>query len=86
MTSSLCFSESVQRQPRELKLGKLIVQSKFHKICKLEDYGTRNDIIMISLPITMEKQWGNADLRETKQIIYQSKGGKNPLSSAFRVN
>ena len=22
----------------------------------------------------MEEQWGNADLRETKQIIYQSKG------------
>ena len=31
---------------------------------------TRNDVIMTSLP----KQWKNADLRETKQIIYHSKG------------
>ena len=31
---------------------------------------TRNDFIMTSLPKTME----NADLRETKQIIYHSKG------------
>ena len=29
---------------------------------------------MMSLPKTMEKQWGNADLRETKEIIYQSNG------------
>ena len=35
---------------------------------------TTNDVITMSLPKTMEKQWGNADLRETKQIIYQSKG------------
>ena len=78
MTSSLCFSESVykssQRQPTELKLGKLIVHSKFHKICKFENHVTRNDVIMTSLPKTIEKQWGNADLRETKQIIYHSKG------------
>ena len=77
MTSSL-FSESVpktcQRQSTELKLSKLIVDSKFHKICKFENHVTRNDVIMMSLPKTMEKQWGNADLRETKQIIYQSKG------------
>ena len=74
MTSSLCFYEPVyktcQRQPTELKLGKLIVQSKFHKICKFESHVTRNDVIMTSLPKTME----NADLRETKQIIYHSKG------------
>ena len=31
---------------------------------------TRNDVIMTSLP----KQWKNADLRETKQLIYHSKG------------
>ena len=78
MTSSLCFSESVhktcQRQPIELKLGKLIVHSKFHKICKFENHVTRDDVIMMSLPKTMEKHWGNADLSETKQIIYQSKG------------
>ena len=77
MTSSLCLSESVyktcQKQPTELKLGKLIVHSNFHKICKFENHATRNDVIMTSLPKTMEKT-GNADLRETKQIIYHSKG------------
>ena len=74
MTSSLCFSEFVyktcQGQPTELKLDRLIVHSKFHKICKFENHLTRNDVIMISLPKTVE----NADLRETKQIIYHSKG------------
>ena len=69
MTSSLCFYESVyetcQRQPTELKLGKLILHSKFHKICKFENHVTRNDVIMTSLPKTMEK---------SKQIIYHSKG------------
>ena len=72
------FSESVyktcQRQPTELKLGKLIVHSKFHKMCRFENHVTINDIIMTSLPKTMGKQWGNADLCETKQIIYHSKG------------
>ena len=74
MTSSLCFYESVyktcQQQPTELKLGKLIVHSKFHKICRFENHVTRNDVIMTSLP----KQWKNEDFRETKQIIYDSKG------------
>ena len=72
MTSSLCFSESVyktwQRQPTELKLGKLIVHSKFNKWCKFENHVTRNDVIMTSLPKTMEK------CRETNQIVYHSKG------------
>ena len=58
MMSSLCFSESVhktcQRQSKELKLGKLIVHSKFHKISKFENHVTRNDVIMMSLPKTME--------------------------------
>ena len=62
--SSLCFSESVhetcQRQPTELKLGKLIVHSKFHKICKFENHVTRNDVIMMSLPKTMEN---NGEIR-----------------------
>ena len=74
MTSSLCLSESVyktcQRQPTELKLGKLIVHLKFHEIYKFENHVTTNDVIMTSLL----KQWKNADLRETKQIIYHSKG------------
>ena len=73
----MCFSEPVhktcQRQPTELKLDKLIVHSKFHRICKFENHVTRDDVIMMSLAKTMEKQWGNADLLETKQIIYQSK-------------
>ena len=72
--SSLCFYESVykicQQQPTELKLSKLIVQSKFHKIYKFENHVTRNDVIMTSLPKTME----NADLRETKQTVHYSKG------------
>ena len=78
ITSSLCFSESIyktcQRQSTELKLRKLIVHSKLHKICKFEYHVTMNEVIMASLPNTMGKQWENADHRETKQIIYQSKG------------
>ena len=78
MTSSLCFLnlsiKLAKKTPTELKLGKLIIHSKFHKIRKFKNHVTRNDLIMMSLPKTMEKQWGNADLRETKQIIYQSKG------------
>ena len=74
MTSSLCFYKSVykacQQQPTELKLGKLIVHSKFHKLRKFGNHVTRNDVIMTSLQKTME----NADLRETKQFIYHSKG------------
>ena len=74
MTSALCFYESVyntcKQQPTELKLGKLLVQPKFHKICKFESHVKRNEVIITSLP----KQWKNADLLETKQIIYHSKG------------
>ena len=77
MTLSLCFSESIyktcQRQPTELELGKPIVHPKFYKICQFENNVTRNDVIMMSLPKNNEKPWGNADLRETKQVIYQSK-------------
>ena len=55
----IVFSESVyktcQRQPTELKLGKLIVHWKLHKICKFEYHVTRNDVRMTSLP----KQWNN---------------------------
>ena len=57
MALSLCFYESVyktcQQQLTELKLGKLIAHSKFHKICKFESHVIRNDVIMTSLP----KQW-----------------------------
>ena len=59
ITSSLCSSESVyktcQQQPTELKLSKLIAHWKFHKICKFENHVTRNDVIITSLPKTMEK-------------------------------
>ena len=87
MTSSLCFSESVyttcQRQPTELKLCKLIVHSKFHNICKRENHVTRNDVIMTSLPETME----NANLPETKQIIYHWKGiDESYLKMYFLLN
>ena len=53
-----------------MKLSKLIAHAKFHKICKFENHVTINDVIMTSLP----KQWKNADLCETKQIIHHSKG------------
>ena len=43
---------------------------KVPQICKFENHVRRNDVIMTSLPKTME----NADLHETKQIIYHSKG------------
>ena len=76
MTSSFCFSESAyktcRRQPTELKLCKLKVHSKFHKICKSENHVTSNDVTKTIK--NNGKQWGNADLRETKQIIYHSKG------------
>ena len=58
ITSSLCFSQSVhktcQRQVTALKFCRLIVYLKFHKICKFENHVTRNDVIMMSLPKTME--------------------------------
>ena len=45
----IVFSQSVyktcQRPPTALKLGRLIVYSKFHKICKFENHVTRNDVI-----------------------------------------
>ena len=46
------------RHARELKLIELIASI------------ITNDVIMTSLP----KQWQNLDLRETRQIIYHSKG------------
>ena len=58
LTSSLCFSQSVyktcQTQCTELKVCRLIVYSKLHKICKFENYLTRNEVIMMSLPKAME--------------------------------
>ena len=78
MTASLCFPESVyktcQGQPTELKLDKLIVHSMFHKISKFKNHVTRNNVIMTSLPKTMEN---NGEMRisaKQKQIIYHSKG------------
>ena len=61
------------KQPRQstaLKLCRLIAFSTFHEICKFENHVIRNDIIMMSLPKSRE----NADVRETSQIIYRSKG------------
>ena len=58
MASPLCFSQSVyktcQRQPTALKLCRLIVYSQFHKMWKFENHVRRNDVIMMSLPKTME--------------------------------
>ena len=76
MTSSFCFSESVhktyQRQPTELKLGKLIAYLKFHKIRKFENYVTKNDVIMMSLSKTVEsneESW--ASMKPNKVYINQ---------------
>ena len=55
-----------------MKLCRLIVSLKFHKICKFENHVTRNEVIMMSLP-KQWKQWENADLRRTKHNIYSSK-------------
>ena len=66
--------KTCQRQPTALKLFRLIVYPKFRKICKFENHLIWNDVIIMSLPKTMEKQWENADLRRTKQNIHRSKG------------
>ena len=62
----IVLSQSVyktcQRQPTALKLGRLIVYSKFHKIYKFEIHVTRNDVITKN----NRKQWENANLRRTK--------------------
>ena len=65
---SLCKTRL--RQPTVLNVCRLIAYPKFHKIRQFENHVTRNDVIMMLLPNTM----GNVDLRETSQIIYQSKG------------
>ena len=48
----------------------MIAFGKAHKICQFENHVTGNDVMMISLPKTME----NADVLETSTIIYHSKG------------
>ena len=59
MTSSLCFcNPSVKFDPdnlQPLKVCKLIAYGMLHKICRFENHVTRNDVIMMSLPKTMEK-------------------------------
>ena len=52
-----------------MKLCRLIALGKFYRLCKFEDHVTRHEVIMMSLPKTME----NADFRETSQIIYDLK-------------
>ena len=68
MTPPLFLSESVhktcQRQPTALKLFRLI----FHKICKFENHVIWNDIIMMSLLKTMEKQWEMQTSAEPNEI------------------
>ena len=58
MTSSLCFLNlSIKPAKDNLqhwKLCRLIFHLKFYKICKFESHVTRNDVIMMSLPKTME--------------------------------
>ena len=52
--------KTCQRHPTTLKVCWLIVCSKFYKICKFENHVTRNNVIMMSLPETMEN---NAKMR-----------------------
>ena len=54
--------------------------SKVHKICKFENHVTRNDVIMMSLP---KRQWNNAGVRETSQIIHHSKGLDESFSKMY---
>ena len=56
----------------------MIAFGKFHKRSKFEIHVTRNDVIMMTLPKTME----NADLRETSEIIYHSKGLMRAIQNA----
>ena len=64
MTSSLCFLylsvKLVKDNLQHFISFRLIANSKFHKICKFKNHVTRNDIIMMSLPKTIEKQCRNA--------------------------
>ena len=53
-----------------MKFCRLIAFDKIQKICKFEIHVTRNGVIMMSLPKTME----NADVREISQVTYHSKG------------
>ena len=77
VTSSLCLSKSVyktcRRQPTALKLCRQIVHSKFHKICKFESHVTRNDVMMMSSPKTIEEQWKDGDnpRNQTKYISFE---------------
>ena len=70
MTSSLCFYNPSVKLESTQTIYRLIAFGKFHKIRKFENHVTRYHITMMSL----QKQWENADLRETSQIIYHSKG------------
>ena len=71
MTSPLSFCNSfIKLDPYNLQACRLIALGTFHKTCKFENHVTRNDVIMMSLP----KQWQNADVRESSQIIYHSEG------------
>ena len=76
MTSSLCFLNlSINPPKTTCSIETLQANSppKVLQVCKFESHVTRNDVIMMPLPKTME-QWENADLGETKQNIYCWKG------------
>ena len=51
------------------EIFRMIAIGKFHKICKFKGHVLKNDIIMMSLPKTMQ----NSGVQETSQIIYHSK-------------
>ena len=76
------FCKIRSRNPGELKLSGLIAYIMFYKIWQFENLTITNDVIMTSL----QKQWQNSDLRETKQIIYHSKGIDESYPKMFLLN
>ena len=56
-----------------LKLCRLIVHLKFYKICKFESHVTRNYVIMMSLPKTMENNGKMGTSAEPNKIYIVGK-------------
>ena len=58
-------NQNIYRWKAALKLCRLIVHLQFYKIYKFRSHVTGNDVIMMSLPKTMETM-GKADFTRTK--------------------
>ena len=77
MKSLLCFLnlsiKPAKNHHAALKLCRLIVHLKFYKICKIESHVIRNDVIMMSLPKTMENNGEMRTLAEPNKIYIVGK-------------